>query len=283
MQMKGTGSVSDLQLSSYEERRKKVRQFNMTSDVFFCKVLEDKHACEEVIRIMLNEPEFEVIEVKAQYSIRNIENHSVVLDILAVDTAGKLINIEMQVQDEGDHQRRVRYYHSSIDMSYLEKGVPYGALPDIYLIFITKKDFFKYHNGIYYVERVLKNIGSIVDNGVHEIYANLECPCDNEKINELLTFMKHSDGSYQTAAFPNVVKKVRFLKEKGEGIESMCKILEEERCEGRKEGIIEGIKVGSDRINELNRRLIKDGREEDIVESLKKPEYQEQLLKEYNL
>ena len=74
-------------------------------------------------------------EVKAQYSIRNIENHSVVLDILAEDTRGKLINIEMLIQDDGNHQRRVRYYH--------EKGVPYEALPDIYLIFITKRDFFK--------------------------------------------------------------------------------------------------------------------------------------------
>ena len=60
-----------------------------------------------------------------------------------------------------------------------------------------------------------------------------------------------------------------------EGIESMCKILEEERREGRKEG--------SDRINELNRRLLKDSREVDILKSLKEPGYQERLLMEYNL
>lgn len=183
-------------------------------------------------------------EVKAQYSIRNIENHSVVLDILAEDTRGKLINIEMQIQDDGDHQRRVRYYHSSIDMSYHEKGVPYEALPDIYLILITKRDFFKYRSGIYYVERILKDIGATVDNGVHEIYANLECPCDNEQIDELLSYMKHTDSHYQTR-------------------------------EGRKEG--------SDHINELNRRLLKDGREVDILKSLKEPGYQERLLMEYNL
>lgn len=55
----------------------------------------------------------------------------------------------------------------------------------------------------------------------------------------------------------------------------MCKILEEERREGRKEG--------SDRINKLNRRLLKDGREVDILKSLKEPGYQERLLMEYNL
>lgn len=69
-----------------------------------------------------------------------------------------------------------------------------------------------------------------------------------------------------------------------EGIESMCKILEEERREGR----IEGQKEGRERINELNRRLLegrllKDGREVDILKSLKEPGYQERLLMEYNL
>ena len=102
-------------------------------------------------------------------------------------------------------------------MSCLEKGVSYDELPDLYLIFITEKDFFAHKLGIYYVERRLKNIGNTVDNGIHEIYANLECECGNEKINELI------------------------------------------------------------------RRLLKDGRNEDMVKSLEEPEYQEQLLKEYNL
>lgn len=114
-----------------------------------------------------------------------------------------------------------------------------------------------------------------MDNGIHEIYANLECECSNEKINELLSYMKKSDSGYQTETFPNVVKRVKFFKEKEKGVDGMCKILEEERNEGRKEG--------RDRINELIRRLLKDGRNEDMVKSLEEPEYQEQLLKEYNL
>lgn len=59
----------------------------------------------------------------------------------------------------------------------------------------------------------------------------------------------------------------------------MCKILEEER----KEGIKEGIKEGSERINELNRRLLRDGRERDILKSLEDSEYQNKLLEEYGL
>lgn len=59
----------------------------------------------------------------------------------------------------------------------------------------------------------------------------------------------------------------------------MCKILEEER----KEGIKEGIKEGSERINELNRRLLRDRRESDILKSLEDSEYQNKLLEEYGL
>ena len=43
-------------MDSYEERRNKVRRFQLTSDIFFCKVLEDKEACQEVIRILLGHP-----------------------------------------------------------------------------------------------------------------------------------------------------------------------------------------------------------------------------------
>lgn len=104
-------------------------------------------ACQEVVRILLDKPEFVLKEVKAQYSIRNVENHSVVLDILAEDVKRLLVNMEMQVRDDMDHQKRVRYYQASIDVSCLEKGVPYGEISDIYVIYITEKDFLKLEKG----------------------------------------------------------------------------------------------------------------------------------------
>lgn len=232
--------VSEVRLETYEERREKVKGFNMTSDVFFGKVLEDEAACQEVIQILLAKPDFTVRKVKAQYSIRNVENHSVTLDVLAEDVEGRLINIEMQVSEKEDHQKRVRYYQSSIDMSYLEKGVPYDQIPEVYMIFITLNDFLDQKSGIYYIERMIRNHGTVVDNGIHEVYANLQYPCGDEKMDELLAYFKNSDSSYQTATFPNVVRKVRFLKEKEEGVEIMCRILEKERSEGRREGRREG-------------------------------------------
>ena len=240
-------------MDGYEERRNKVRRFQLTSDIFFCKVLEDKEACQEVVRILLGHPSLVVKDVKTQYSIRNIENRSVVLDVLAEDTDGRMVNVEMQVSEDEDHQRRARYYQASMDMSFLEKGCPYEELPELYLIFITEKDFLCQKTGISYIDRVVRGRGTVTDNGVHEVYANLTYGCEDERIDELLRYMKKSDSDYQTEVFPNVVRKVRYLKEQKEGVEIMCRILEEERNEGIMIGMEKGIQA-----------FICDNREENI-------------------
>ena len=64
-----------------------------------------------------------------------------VLDVLAEDGNGCLVNVEMHPQEDEDHVRRVRYHLSSLDMSYLEKGTDFESIPEVYLIYITKKDF----------------------------------------------------------------------------------------------------------------------------------------------
>lgn len=282
-----TQAFQESGLEAYEERRKKVQRFNLTSDVFFGKVLEDKNTCQEVIRILLDNPDIRVKQVKAQYAIRNLENHSVVLDILAENSDGKLVNIEMQVTDDDHHQKRVRYYQASIDMSYLEKGVPYDKIPDIYLIYITERDFFNQNCGIYYIDRTIRNHGKVIDNGIHEIYANLMNKCGNERIDELLAYFKNSVSDYQTEAFPHLVEKVKFFKEKKEGVEFMCKILEEERNEGRdegrSEGLAEGAKAEAGRYSQLIIRLAETGRQDDIIKAASDMEVLQELYREFEL
>ncbi len=102
---------AESQLNSYEEKRKKVSEFNLTSDVFFSKVMEDKEACRELIQILTGEMLL-VKTVKSQYSIRNIENHSVTLDVLAEGQKGRMVNVEIHTQEDEDHVRRGRYYIS---------------------------------------------------------------------------------------------------------------------------------------------------------------------------
>lgn len=230
-------------LGSYEERRERVSRFNLTSDIFFCKVMEDQAACEELVWILTKE-KMTVKEVKTQYSIRNIENHSVVLDVLAEGEDGRVVNVEIHLQEDEDHVRRVRYYLGSIDVSFLEKGNPFEALPEIYLIYITELDFIGKNQGIYWVERTLKDCGVPLDNGVHEMYVNLQEEAPEQDQKELLRYMKATTLEHETGAFPQLASRVRMLKEKREGVEIMCDvfgdILELEKKEAREEGLAEG-------------------------------------------
>ena len=97
-------------LKSYDERRKKVSQFNLTSDIFFGKTVEDIEACQEVVQI-LTRKKLKIKSVKTQYSIRNVENRSVVLDALAEDEEGRLINVEMHPQE--------RHLRSSLTVKHM--------------------------------------------------------------------------------------------------------------------------------------------------------------------
>lgn len=84
---------TESKLDNYEEKRRKVSSFQLTSDIFFGKVMEDRLACQEVIQILTGE-RLTVKKVTPQYSLRNMENHSVVLDVLAEDESGRIVNIE---------------------------------------------------------------------------------------------------------------------------------------------------------------------------------------------
>ncbi|MFI3214945.1 MAG: hypothetical protein R3Y24_16675, partial [Eubacteriales bacterium] len=71
-------------------------------------------------------------------------------------------------------------------------------------------------------------------------YVDLKGKCETREQDELLKYMVNADGVEDSDAFPNLVKRVRFLKENQGGKEIMCEILEQEREEGIIEGIIEG-------------------------------------------
>lgn len=86
------------------------------------------------------------------------------------------------------------------------------------------------------------------------------------------------------------VEKKEEYREEGSGI-NMCRAIREliedgrmeGRAEGKAEGKAEGLLEGTQRINELNRRLLADGRQEDMIKAVQDFEYQELLLREYGV
>ena len=225
-------------ITIFEEQKKCVAEYQLTSDLFAGKVFEDLGAAQELCRILLQDDDIILQSVRTQYVLRNLENHSVELDILAEDIAGNLIDIEIQMYREKAPFKRSRYYQSGIDMSILEKGKPYYMLPDVTIIYLTKEDFIGGKKGCYNIDR--KSDGEemtiCLGNGLHEKYYNLEFPTDDIRVNELLHYFQHSEPFYETAYFPRIVERVSYYKTEKEGVAIMCEIADRIRREGREEG-----------------------------------------------
>ncbi|MDE5908354.1 MAG: hypothetical protein K2H52_06425 [Lachnospiraceae bacterium] len=95
-------------METYKEKKKRAAEYQLTSDLFAGKVFEDLQASQELCRILLQNDKLVLRSVKTQYVIRNLESHSVELDILAEDIQGNYINIEIQMYREAAPFKRTR-------------------------------------------------------------------------------------------------------------------------------------------------------------------------------
>ena len=255
-------------LESYEEKKEWVQEFNLTSDLFASKVFEDVGACQELCRILLRDQSIVLQSVRTQYVIRNLEMHSRELDILAERNNGDMVGIEIQMYEETAPFKRTRYYLSGIDMSILEKGKDYDALPAVTMVYLTKEDIVGGGRGCYLIERKadsreysadisneLKDTINI-SNGVKERYYNLEHSTGDEKIDELLQYFKNSDPCYKTETFPRIVERVRYFKMHKKGVDIMCEIADRIRNEGKIEGMVRAILELLEEFGQVPQRIV---------------------------
>ena len=64
---------------------------------------------------------------------------------------------------------------------------------------------------------------------------------------------------------------------------SMCELLDKYETRGREAGMADGMSLGVERVNELIKRLIGDGRSVEIDRAVSDKEYQNRLFEEYGL
>ncbi len=214
------------------ETQKLVDEMTAMDDTFFHKLVESKSFCEELIQTVLNKKCIRLIEVTPQKSLRNVKGRSVVLDVYCIDTEKASYDVEMQQKDDVDHQRRVRYNASNMDTYITDKGIKFEQVPDAYVIYISKNDFFEEGKTIYHVDRVLRETGEVLDNGFYEIYVNAQID-DGSDLAELMKIL-NSPKVPENSKFPNVCAEIKSYKV-GEGREIMCAIVEEYAAKKAKE------------------------------------------------
>ena len=239
----------------------RIRRFRLLDDTFFAVCFEDGGECTEfLLRVLLDKADLRIVENKTQYSIKNLHGHSVVLDVLAIDSAGVLYDIEMQRTDKGATPKRARYNSSLMDGHILIKGENYEALPETYVIFITENDYFGNDLPLYNVERTVTQTGVTFSDSAHIVYVNASYEGDSP-LGNLLHDLRCANPNEIISSV--LAERMRYFKEDRKGVTNMCQIMEEVKRESFEEGREEGREEGKREGREEGKREGKrEGREE---------------------
>lgn len=202
-------------LITKEKFMSEVKEYNLLSDVFMSVALEDKEACQYVLRVLMEKDDLIVKEVRSQYRISKLTSHDAILDILAEDKSGNLMNIEIQRKDTVDHARRTRFYGAMIDSEFLMKGATYEELPEVYIIYISESDIWKKNYMEYPVKKFFGDTEVEYDDGLHIIYLNVAVDDGTPKA-QLMKYFKTTDPD--NMGYGELSKRVRFLKKEKGGI-----------------------------------------------------------------
>ncbi len=109
-------------------------------DVFFEVLIQQPGVCEEMLRILLDCPDLIVLDIHAQHSIRNLLKRSVRLDALCQIPGNKLVNIEIQNENNTNHFKRVRYNEACVTTRTTDPGTDFENIPTVYSLYVSDFD-----------------------------------------------------------------------------------------------------------------------------------------------
>ena len=106
----------------------------------------------------------------------------------------KVYNIEMQVSNKKDLDKRVRYYQDLIDINILEKGADYKDLKESYVVFICLFDPFGRGGSRYtFRNRCDEYPDLVLKDDTYKIFFNTK-NTQNEKNIDVKSFLQYVNG-----------------------------------------------------------------------------------------
>ena len=114
-----------------------IKQFTIMNDIFMRNVLKEKACTEFILQIITENIGLRIVEQVLQMDYANLHGRAARLDCVALDTANKVYNLEIQQENEGALPKRPRYHASLLDANILEPGTEFQNLPCTTVIFIT--------------------------------------------------------------------------------------------------------------------------------------------------
>lgn len=238
-------------------------QLNLSDFALFMSVMKVKKAYEDVLSIILDEPDLKLKEVKAEQVILNKSGKRAIrLDAWALDVKERQFDMEMQNDsDSDDIRRRSRFYQGLIDTPILKSGkeTRYKQLPSTVIIFITQEDIFGKDLARYTFSEWCEEVPDLpLGDGTCKIFLNMTSKNGRPELVSLLQYMKNTtlDNSDITVKDERILDLDRIVEE----------VKQSEEWEVVEMGILEiGLARGIEQGRELG---IEQGRELGIEQGI---------------
>ncbi len=224
-----------------QEDLQRLREFRPIDDDFMrCLFKDNVPLAELVLRIITDKQDLIITDCRTQKDMKRLAGaRSICLDAYGTDSENKKYDLEIQRAEKGASPHRARYHSSVMDIENLDAGQEFEELPDTYTIFITEKDFYGKGEPIYVVERINLTTDKNFEDGEHILYVNGEYREESE-LGKLMHDFNCTEAD--DMIFGLMAERTRYLKENPEGVNEMCKAMEDMRNEAVERNMLQTIR-----------------------------------------
>lgn len=229
-------------------------QLNLSDFALFLSVMKVKEAYQDILSIILDEPDLNLKEVKVEQVVLNKSGKRAIrLDAWAQDNKNRQFDMEMQNStSEDDIRRRSRFYQGLIDTPILKSGrkTRYKYLPSTAIIFITQEDIFGKDLAMYTFSEWCEEIPNLsLSDGTSKIFLNMSSKNGRAELVSLLQYMKNTtldneDITVKDRRIINLDRIVGEVRESEEWEAVKMNILEIGIERGIEQGIEQGKELG---------------------------------------
>ena len=225
--------------------RKSFDDLTIADDFMFCKVMQNEGICKEFLEMILSDKIGKIACLSPQNSVAaGIEAKSVRLDLLVKDEAGKSYDIEMQVSNEHNIPKRMRYYQAALDIAFLDKGVHYKTLNDSYILFVCLFDAIGNDKPLYTFENICIEDGQTpLRDGTKKLIINAEAfgKAESKELKSFLEYVK--TGTAKTEYTERIETMIQAVKQ-NEQARQEYRFMSGFEMDAREEGMQQGKSLG---------------------------------------
>ena len=223
---------------------KAYEELEFTDDFMFGKVMEDLDLCHGVLERLLQRKIGKLVRTDLQKEYKfTADGKPIRMDVFT-RTKKEVFDAEVQNLNKKSIKslqlpRRTRFYQSSVDADYMEKGYPYKRLPDSTILFLCTFDPFGKGLGKYtFREMCVEEAGLYLEDGTTKVFFNSKYK-GSDISDDLKIFYEYLDsgraGDALTERINQAVIKARAIEEWRSIYVKEMVLLMDAREEGREE------------------------------------------------